>query len=74
MIWDSPTRSYRFLSHECAERAWVVLFRWRDAECYRDVLDGLDVVFGSDEDGEGVAGDDGGWGVEACDAGCCGRD
>lgn len=45
------TGSYRFLSHESAEGSRVVFFRWSDAERYRDILDGLDVVFRSDEDG-----------------------
>ena len=68
------TRSNKLLAHESSQSAWVVVFDWRYAECDRDVLDGLDVVFGADQDGEGLAGDDGGWGVEACDAGSRRRD
>ena len=70
----SLTRSNRCLSHERSQSSRVVVFDWCYAECDRDVLDGLDVVFGADLDGEGLAGDDGSWGVEACDAGGCRRD
>ena len=68
------TRPNQLLPHERAQRARVVVLHRRYAECDRDVLDGLDVVFGSDQDGEGLAGDDGGWGVEACYAGGRGWD
>jgi len=51
-------RTQELLPHKCAERTRVVLLCGCDPEGYGDVLDALDVVFCSEVDLDGSAGDD----------------